>query len=37
MGKFFVSATEPSNEMVLECVNCTFGSIMAVDVWQDKL
>jgi hypothetical protein len=35
--KIFVNTTEASNEMILKCSNCSFGSITAMDCRRDQL
>ena len=36
-GKVLASATKASNEMVFKGADATFGSIAAMDMWQDQL
>ena len=36
-GEVFVGTAEPGNEMILECLDCPFSSIVAMKVQQDQL
>jgi len=36
-GKVLVCAAQASDEVVLESMNCSFGSVAVVNVWWDEL
>ena len=36
-GKFRVARSKSSAKIIFECVDCTFGSVVAVGVWGYKL
>ena len=36
-GKIFVDATKAGDEMVFECANCTFGSIVSMEPRRHEL